>query len=197
MRVPKAEREHLECVNYLAPIVADADMGFGTLTGCMKLARSFVEAGVAMVDIDDIALGLKKFTNGKGRTIVPTLICIDSLSVVPPHSSNISWSYSFLKDAAGLGKVVPNTLGVGKHQLLTCSSFTHQGNAAGDASAWSADLFDRLNTSGDAAVLGGRYLASRPPGDKTSKQTYGEKWELDEAWLEHGPARMSLTQVEP
>ncbi|KXJ88954.1 isocitrate lyase [Microdochium bolleyi] len=82
MRVPKAEREHLECIDYLAPIVADADMGFGTLTGCMKLARNFVEAGVAMVHIDDLALGLKKFTNGEGRTIVPTSEYLTRLTAV-------------------------------------------------------------------------------------------------------------------
>jgi isocitrate lyase len=68
----EAEREQLECIDYLMPIVADADMGFGTLTGCMKQVRSFVEAGVAMIHIDDLAMGLKKFTNGEGRTIVPT-----------------------------------------------------------------------------------------------------------------------------
>lgn len=72
MRYPKEDRHHLECIDYMAPIIADADMGFGTLTGCMKLARNFVESGAAMIHIDDLAMGLKKFTNGEGRTIVPT-----------------------------------------------------------------------------------------------------------------------------
>ncbi|KAK5125368.1 hypothetical protein LTR85_000477 [Meristemomyces frigidus] len=72
MRYSEADRQSLECIDYFLPIVADGDMGFGTLTGCMKMVRSFVESGVAMIHIDDLALGLKKFTNGEGRTIVPT-----------------------------------------------------------------------------------------------------------------------------
>ena len=72
MRYSEEDRKSLECIEYMMPIVADADMGFGTLTGCMKLTRSFVESGVAMIHMDDLALGLKKFTNGEGRTIVPT-----------------------------------------------------------------------------------------------------------------------------
>ncbi|KAF5234550.1 hypothetical protein FAUST_7530 [Fusarium austroamericanum] len=82
MKYPKEERKHLECIDYMLPIVADADMGFGTLTGCMKLVRNFVEAGVAMVHIDDLAMGLKTFTNGEGRTIVPTSEYLTRLTTV-------------------------------------------------------------------------------------------------------------------
>ncbi|KAF6794613.1 isocitrate lyase [Colletotrichum sojae] len=82
MRYGEEDREQLECLDYMLPIVADADMGFGTLTGCMKLARSFVEAGAAMIHIDDLAMGLKKFTNGEGRTIVPTSEYLSRLTTV-------------------------------------------------------------------------------------------------------------------
>lgn len=82
MRYSEKDRELLECFDYMLPIVADADMGFGTLTGCMKLTRSFVEAGVAMIHIDDLAMGLKKFTNGEGRTIVPTSEYLTRLTTV-------------------------------------------------------------------------------------------------------------------
>ncbi|KAI1333757.1 isocitrate lyase [Xylariaceae sp. FL0016] len=82
MRFSEADRESLECVDYMLPIVADGDMGFGTLTGCMKMARSFVESGVAMIHIDDLAMGLKKFTNGEGRTIIPTSEYLQRLKTV-------------------------------------------------------------------------------------------------------------------
>lgn len=82
LRYPEADRKDLECIDYMLPIVADADMGFGTLTGCMKMVRSFVESGVAMIHIDDLALGLKKFTNGEGRTIVPTSEYLNRLTTV-------------------------------------------------------------------------------------------------------------------
>ncbi len=68
---PREERRSLPYVDYMAPIVADGDMGFGTLTSTMKLAKAFVEAGVAMIHVDDLAMGLKKFTIGQGRTLVP------------------------------------------------------------------------------------------------------------------------------
>lgn len=76
------ERESLENWDYLAPIVADGDMGFGSLTSTMKMAREFVDAGVAMIHIDDLAIGMKKFTVGQGRTIVPTQEYLDRLTAV-------------------------------------------------------------------------------------------------------------------
>jgi isocitrate lyase len=82
MRYSEEDRKSLECIDYMLPIVADGDMGFGTLTGCMKMARSFVESGVAMIHIDDLAMGLKKFTNGEGRTIVPTSEYVSRLTTV-------------------------------------------------------------------------------------------------------------------
>ncbi|KAF2448074.1 putative mitochondrial 2-methylisocitrate lyase [Karstenula rhodostoma CBS 690.94] len=82
MRYDEADRDSLECIDYMLPIVADCDMGFGTLTGCMKTVRSFVESGVAMIHIDDLAMGLKKFTNGEGRTIIPMCEYLDRLKTV-------------------------------------------------------------------------------------------------------------------
>ena len=82
LRYSESDRAKLECIDYMLPIVADGDMGFGTLTGCMKMVRSFVDAGVAMIHIDDLALGLKKFTNGEGRTIVPTSEYLTRLTTV-------------------------------------------------------------------------------------------------------------------
>ncbi|KAJ5118908.1 isocitrate lyase [Penicillium atrosanguineum] len=69
---PKEERETLDNWDFLTPIVADGDMGFGGITHTMKLTRAFVEAGVAMFHLDDLAIGAKKFTTGEGRTVVPT-----------------------------------------------------------------------------------------------------------------------------
>ncbi|ESW97661.1 hypothetical protein KL918_003035 [Ogataea parapolymorpha] len=59
-------------IDYLVPLIADGDMGFGSTTGIMKLTKKFVEAGVAMFHLDDLAIGMKRFTIGEGRTVVPT-----------------------------------------------------------------------------------------------------------------------------
>lgn len=82
LRHPVEEREQLENWDYMAPIVADGDMGFGSLTSTMKMAREFVDAGVAMIHIDDLAIGMKKFTVGQGRTIVPTQEYLDRCTAV-------------------------------------------------------------------------------------------------------------------
>lgn len=57
MRHSKEERANLEHWDYMAPIVADGDMGFQSMTSAMKMAREFVDAGVACVHIDDLAIG--------------------------------------------------------------------------------------------------------------------------------------------
>jgi isocitrate lyase len=82
MRHSKEERANLENWDYLAPIVADGDMGFASLTSTMKMAREFVVSGVAMIHIDDLAIGMKKFTVGQGRTVVPTSEYLDRLTAV-------------------------------------------------------------------------------------------------------------------
>ncbi|RSL92670.1 hypothetical protein CEP52_013668 [Fusarium oligoseptatum] len=78
----KAEREKLEAYDFMAPIIADGDMGFGGLTSTVKMTKLFVEAGVAMIHLDDLAIGLKKFTIGEGRTVVPTSEYIARLTAV-------------------------------------------------------------------------------------------------------------------
>lgn len=78
----KEERAKLPCYDYLAPIVADGDMGFGGLTSTVKMAKAFVEAGVAMIHVDDLASGMKRFTIGQGRTLVPTSEYLGRLTAV-------------------------------------------------------------------------------------------------------------------
>ncbi|KAG5787652.1 hypothetical protein H9Q69_013277 [Fusarium xylarioides] len=81
-KIVKSQLNELENWDYLAPIVADGDMGFGSLTSTIKMAKEFVDAGAAMIHIDDLAIGMKKFTVGQGRTIVPFSEYIDRLRTV-------------------------------------------------------------------------------------------------------------------
>jgi len=82
MSKSKEERAKMLAYDYLAPIIADADMGFGGLTSTVKMAKLFVESGVAMIHVDDLASGMKRFTTGQGRTIVPTSEYIGRLTAV-------------------------------------------------------------------------------------------------------------------
>ncbi|KAI8625841.1 hypothetical protein F5Y19DRAFT_448944 [Xylariaceae sp. FL1651] len=72
MRSSEEDHKTLEFIDYMLPIVAYEDVDLRTLTGCMKMARSFVESRVAIIHTDDLAMGPKKFSNREVWTIVPT-----------------------------------------------------------------------------------------------------------------------------
>lgn len=61
-----------EFVDYLRPVIADADTGHGGLSTVMKQAKLFVEAGVSGIHIEDQLHGGKKCGHQGGKIIVPT-----------------------------------------------------------------------------------------------------------------------------
>lgn len=59
-KMSKSQKESTPWVDYLRPIIADADTGHGGLTTVMKLAKLFAENGAAGIHLEDQLHGGKK-----------------------------------------------------------------------------------------------------------------------------------------
>lgn len=73
------ERKKTPVYDYLAPMIADADAGFGGTTAVMKMTKLFIEAGAGGIHIEDQLHGTKKCGHMAGKVIVSTKSHINRL----------------------------------------------------------------------------------------------------------------------
>jgi isocitrate lyase len=68
-----------EDFDWMAPIVADAEAGFGGPLNTFELVKSMIEAGAAAIHLEDQLSSLKKCGHMGGKVLVPAAIFIDKL----------------------------------------------------------------------------------------------------------------------
>ncbi len=66
-------------VDYFAPVVADAEAGFGGVLNAYELMRSMIEAGAAGVHFEDQLASVKKCGHMGGKVLVPTQEAVQKL----------------------------------------------------------------------------------------------------------------------
>ncbi|HUH95064.1 MAG TPA: isocitrate lyase [Casimicrobiaceae bacterium] len=74
--------QHMEgngSIDYLAPIVADAEAGFGGVLNAFELMKAMIEAGAAGVHFEDQLASVKKCGHMGGKVLVPTREAVEKL----------------------------------------------------------------------------------------------------------------------
>jgi isocitrate lyase len=74
-----AHAEGNDGIDYLQPIVADAEAGFGGVLNAFELMKAMIEAGAAGVHFEDQLASVKKCGHMGGKVLVPTREAIEKL----------------------------------------------------------------------------------------------------------------------
>jgi isocitrate lyase len=67
-------------IDFFAPIVADAEAGFGGVLNAFELMKSMIEAGAAGVHFEDQLASVKKCGHMGGKVLVPTREAVEKLN---------------------------------------------------------------------------------------------------------------------
>src|SRR4030095_9973432 len=66
-------------IDFFAPIVADAEAGFGGVLNAFELMKAMIDAGAAGVHFEDQLASVKKCGHMGGKVLVPTREAVEKL----------------------------------------------------------------------------------------------------------------------
>jgi isocitrate/methylisocitrate lyase len=173
-------------IDWLLPIVADAEAGFGGALNAFELMKAMIEAGAAGVHFEDQLAAEKKCGHLGGKVLVPTGQFIRTLVAA-----------RLAADVAG----VPTVL-VARTDALSATLLTSDVDAADEpflTGERTAEGFFRVREGLDAAIA--RSLAYAPYADllwfETSTPDLGEAREFAHAIHERFPGKLLAYNCSP
>ena len=172
--------------NWMVPIVADAESGFGGALNVFELTKAFIRAGAAAVHLEDQLSSEKKCGHMGGKVLVPTSQHVRTLK-----------SARLAADVMGVPTlVVARTDSLGASLLTTDVDERDRQFVTGDRTA---EGFYEVNNSLDAAISRG--LAYAPYADliwcETSTPDLEEAASFAEAIHSEHPGKMLAYNCSP
>jgi isocitrate lyase len=171
---------------WLAPIVADAEAGFGGPLSAFEVMKAFIEAGAAGVHFEDQLSSEKKCGHLGGKVLVPTGQFLRTLAAA-----------RLAADVCG----VPTVL-VARTDALSASLLTSDADPADEpflTGDRTPEGFFRVREGLDSAIARGR--AAAPYADlvwfETSKPDMGEAREFAQAIHEEFPGKLLAYNCSP
>ncbi|KLO15061.1 isocitrate lyase and phosphorylmutase [Schizopora paradoxa] len=124
-------RSKMPYVDYLRPIIADADTGHGGLSAVMKLVKLFAESGAAAIHMEDQLHGGKKCGHLGGKVVVPASAHVSRL-IASRFQLDMMQNTMLLiaRTDAESAKLISSTVDVADHEFIIGT--TTPGNALAD-----------------------------------------------------------------
>ncbi len=172
--------------NWMVPIVADAESGFGGALNVFELTKAFIRAGAAAVHLEDQLSSEKKCGHMGGKVLVPTSQHVRTLK-----------SARLAADVMGVPTlVVARTDSLGASLLTTDVDERDREFLTGDRTA---EGFYEVDNSLEAAISRGRAFA--PYADliwcETSTPDLGEAARFADAIHDEHPGKMLAYNCSP